>query len=279
MSVEAKYAFFDGAGRAADAAALPLDSICLGRGIFESILVVDGRLVLAREHLDRLIASAGALGIADAAEAERIFEGARAFAADNPIARAKLRVTIFSGSAPRGAPRGAPGLAVGVATLDGARPAGGPQALAVSAFRRSRHDPLASHKTVNYLFNLVALDAARREGFDDCIILDDDGNVAETARANLFFEIDGRLVTPRLGAILPGVMRGWILANAAGLGVAVYEADVPASALASAGGAIATNSVVGMAPVARIDGRPLDDAREAEWFKRLDDAFNAVVHA
>jgi branched-subunit amino acid aminotransferase/4-amino-4-deoxychorismate lyase len=141
--------------------------------------------------------------------------------------------------------------------------------LAVSSRVRSASDSLTRHKTVSYLANLVIRDQARKAGCDDALIVDSEGNVAETSTANVFVGLGSRIVTPSLGCILPGIVRQWVLRAAPAADVTVEECRLPAVALSHCEYAFVTNSVVGLVGVSKIAGRPLAPASSTPAFDRL----------
>lgn len=63
----------------------------------------------------------------------------------------------------------------------------------------------------NYINSILASTEAKQKGFDEALLLDSDGFLAEGPGANLFFEKDGKLFTPKLGNILPGITRATVL--------------------------------------------------------------------
>ncbi len=76
--------------------ALPFDALCLGRGLFETVLLIGGGLVLEREHLARLMASCGALSICDPSAVKPVWEAAARRACASGLERARLRVAVFA---------------------------------------------------------------------------------------------------------------------------------------------------------------------------------------
>ncbi len=144
-----------------------------------------------------------------------------------------------------------------------------PATLEIAAARSQAADALVRHKTVDYLRNLTARAAARAAGASDALFLDGDGNLAETTTANFFLIDGGTLVTPREGAILPGIVRAWTLCAAGRLGIEALEGDAAPETLDECEGAFVTNSIVGLQPVSRIGRMKLRDARESDVFKRL----------
>jgi len=259
----------DASGRKLAPSRLPVDSLSLGRGVFETVLFLSGKPVFAREHEARLRASCAELAIASDEEARGIFRVGLVRAAQRPLAAARGRIAVFAPSHR--------GSAAGLIALEKAGPAPVSVSLMISDARRSSDEPLYRHKTVNYLANLLLREDARRCGYDDAVILDTDGNVAEASVANMFLRVGGGLVTPKAGPVLPGIVRAWVLENAGGAGAFVEERDVPSSALDTCDFAFATNSIIGLVPVSRILTRNLLPASEVSWFQRLSKAYRQVL--
>ncbi len=77
--------------------------------------------------------------------------------------------------------------------------------------------------TGNYFCNSIAARQAKLAGFDDSILLDQNGFVAEATAANIFIYKDEQLITPALGACLPGLTRDSILSLGHKLNVPIIE--------------------------------------------------------
>ena len=75
----------------------------------------------------------------------------------------------------------------------------------------------------HYVNSLLASHEAKAKGFDEALLLDMNGNVAEAPGANLFYEKNGKLVTPAKGNILPGITRATVFELCAELGIEVEE--------------------------------------------------------
>ncbi len=75
----------------------------------------------------------------------------------------------------------------------------------------------------HYVNSLLASHEAKAKGFDEALLLDMNGNVAEAPGANLFYERDGKLFTPAKGNILPGITRATVFELCAELGIEVEE--------------------------------------------------------
>ncbi len=77
--------------------------------------------------------------------------------------------------------------------------------------------------TGHYVNSILSSQEAKANGYDEALLLDMNGMVAEGPGANLFFEKDGVLYTPPLGNILPGITRASVLQLCAGAGIQVVE--------------------------------------------------------
>jgi branched-chain amino acid aminotransferase len=75
--------------------------------------------------------------------------------------------------------------------------------------------------TGHYVNSILASQEAKSNGYDEALLLDMDGNVAEGPGANIFFEKDRKLFTPSLGNILPGITRATVLEICDELGIPV----------------------------------------------------------
>jgi branched-chain amino acid aminotransferase len=75
----------------------------------------------------------------------------------------------------------------------------------------------------HYVNSILATSEAKAKGYDEAVLLDSDGYLAECSGANLFFEKDGKLFTPQLGNILPGITRATVLELCEELGVELQQ--------------------------------------------------------
>ncbi len=86
----------------------------------------------------------------------------------------------------------------------------------------------------HYVNSILASQEAKAKGFDEALLTDMNGFVAEGPGANMFYEKDGRLFTPSVGNILPGITRATVLEICADLGIDVQEKQITISELKSA---------------------------------------------
>jgi branched-chain amino acid aminotransferase len=75
----------------------------------------------------------------------------------------------------------------------------------------------------HYVNSILACQDAKDKGYDEALVLDENGNVAESSGANVFYEKDGTLFTPAKGSILPGITRQTVLEICSELDIPVKE--------------------------------------------------------
>jgi branched-chain amino acid aminotransferase len=77
----------------------------------------------------------------------------------------------------------------------------------------------------HYVNSILAASEAKQKGFDEALLLDTDGFLAEGPGSNLFFEKNGELFTPKIGNILPGITRKTVFELSDKLGIKISEGD------------------------------------------------------
>ncbi len=238
--------------------------LLLGDGLFETLLAKDGALADLDAHLDRLAAGSLSLGLPalDRREAEHVMR--QALAGVN-APRAAVRLTLTAGSGGRGLDRPG-GPAVRLFASAAASPAPhGPARLSLSAVRRNEGSPASRLKTLAYLDNVLARREARANGADEAVMLNNRGEVACAAAANLFWVREGRLFTPGLDCgVLAGVIRARVIVAAARLGVEVAEVAAEPGDLEGAEAVFITNSLIGLRQAASLDAAIYEPSRLAE---------------
>jgi branched-chain amino acid aminotransferase/4-amino-4-deoxychorismate lyase len=226
--------------------------LTLGDGLFETVLARDAELVWWEEHCARLTAGCEVLGLPAPEEAVLRAQATSTLAqAGLTAGRAAVRITWTAGSGGRGLDRPeAPAPRLIVTAAPAPLPSG-PARLALSAIRRNEGSPASRLKTLSYLDNVMARTRARESGADEAVMLNNRGELACAAAANLFWIEGGRLETPALQCgVLAGVARARTIAAALVMGVEVAEVAAPAARLARAQAAFLTNSLIGVRPAA-----------------------------
>ncbi len=147
-------------------------------------------------------------------------------------------------------------------------------AITLSPYRRpTRETALVDAKAGSlYPNNARALIEARGRGFDNCLLCDMLGNIAELGTANIFMVKDGVVYTPAPnGTFLAGITRGRVIALLRASGATVVEATLRYSDFQSADEIFSTGNYTKVAAITRIDERDLQPgpvsrrARELYW--------------
>lgn len=128
--------------------------------------------------------------------------------------------------------------------------------LTLSRFRRVFSAPeLAWAKaSANYMPARLALQEARNGGFDDAILLDEQGLISEATTSNLFIVKHGSVVTPKLGSALQGITRATAIELLERSGEEVFECDLTPDDLRAAEEIILTGTAAEIGAVDRCDG-------------------------
>jgi len=118
--------------------------------------------------------------------------------------------------------------------------------------------PHVAKATGIYLNSMLATSEARRAGYDEAILLTDDGYVADGAGENIFVVKDGVIRTPPLAtSILPGITRDTVIQIAQDLGYVVEETNIIRSDLALADEVFMTGTATEVAPIRAVDDMEL----------------------
>ena len=225
----------------------------LGDGAFETMRFRQGAVRHWDRHLARLQNSARVLNIPLPYDGPHLLAAIADVARSNGLTDGVVRLTLSRGPGARGLLPPAdphPTVLVGMAPesppLDAAR-------MTVSTLtRRNEFSPLSAIKSLNYLDAILARQEAVARGFDDVILLNTAGNVAESSVSSIFAVVDGVLCTPPVSdGALPGVARGLILER-----MGAIERSMTPAQLLGAAQVILTN-VLGCRAVREIDGTVL----------------------
>ncbi len=223
-----------------------------GIGLFESILAVDDRLILIDQHLDRMEAGLTRLGLDNLRynRGKIIKTLTRAIKAHrSPVKKTKLFLTqghspMWPGSKPK--PKT-------IIIVTDHKLEFRPQKLLISPITISTDNPLRGAKTLNYLTEWMSQTKAVAAGYDQGIIVNQRGHIAETGSANIFIVKNGKLYTPPLeSGGLPGITRGEIMRLAQANKIVCREKKLTPTDLISADEVFTSSSFKIVWPVTQI---------------------------
>ena len=243
-------------------------SFSRGSAIFEVLefrTTSRGRAMFrAKAHADRMVNSAALLHMSLPTDSEGLVEIMRAVVAANAVPAGAVK--IFAYYAERGYRLIPPEQPVHLAAFcieEHALDDEGGWVEQVAAGTSSIRKPSPATMPIHakacgaYLTPYLAATEVLRAGYDDVVMLDESGFIAEGALANIFFVVGGVIRTPKLRNVLPGITRDSVIEIARQEGLTVEEADIlPEEALA-ADEAFYSSSVAHIRSIRSIDGNAI----------------------
>ena len=227
----------------------------VGDGVFETIKVERGAPFALTRHLDRLVRSAAGLGIGTP-DIAAIREGVDATIAGQELSFGRIRITVTSGIGPLGSPRGNQGLTSVVITEPCDRPPG-ISAIATVPWPRNDKGAIVGLKTTSYAENALMVEHALARGASEAVMPNTGGMLCEGTGSNIFYVIDGQLITPTLeSGCLAGVTRNLVLEWCQGE-IDVVERDAPIDILRRADEVILVGTTRDVQAISRVDDREL----------------------
>ena len=131
--------------------------------------------------------------------------------------------------------------------------------------------------TGNYITAVLAKREAVLRGYEDCVMLDSNGYVAESSGANLFIVRDGVLKTPPPPGILPGITRDTVMWLCEQRGWELRQMAFARDEMYSADEVFLTGTAAEVTPVREIDDRPIGDGVPGPFTLELQKAYLEMV--
>ena len=130
----------------------------------------------------------------------------------------------------------------------------------------------------NYLNSIIATQEAKRNGVDEAILLDQDGNVSEAPGENIFIVKDGQLITPSLSSsALEGITRDAILKIGKDLDIDVIERDFKRSELIMSEEIFLTGTAAEITPVISMDSKKIGTGKPGDITKKMMQEYLDIV--
>ncbi len=130
----------------------------------------------------------------------------------------------------------------------------------------------------NYINSMLALQEAIRDGYDEALLLDVDGFVAEGSGENIFIVRDGVIYTPDLTSALEGITRDTIFALARDNGLEIREKRITRDEVYIADEAFFTGSAAEVTPIRELDGRAIGSGTRGPITEMLQSQYFDLVH-
>ena len=229
--------------------------------VFEGERVYDGEIFKLEEHTSRLFYSAERMGIKIPYSQEEINEACKKIINIQKVKNGYVRPVVWRGSEMMAISAQRNKIHVAIATwewgsyfdpklkLKGIK-------LNISSWRRPNPNsvPWDTKAAGLYMICTLSKHEAERKGFNDSLMLDHEGNIAEATGANIFFkDKEGNLHTPVPDSFLDGITRREVIKIAKGKGIKVVERKIKTEEMKSFVGCFLTGTAAEITPVAQID--------------------------
>lgn len=259
-----------------------------GLGVFEGIRCYEGPaggswVFRLHEHTERLFASAHILGLAIPYTADEINEACLETVRRNGLRACYLRPLVFLGDGEMGLAAVNPvrvaiiawpwGSYLGDAGVrDGIR-------VKTSSFQRfTVNSMMTKAKAVgHYVNSILASVEVRRSGYDEALLLDAEGYVAECSGENIFIVKNGRVRTSPLTSVLPGITRDTVMTLLDDQGIACREERFTRDEIYIADEAFLTGTAAEVTPMRELDDRRVGSGRPGPVTQALQAAYARVV--
>ncbi len=260
-----------------------------GMGVFEGVRAYktdEGTAIFRlKEHTDRLFRSAHILQMKMPFSKEVLMEAQKAAVRENNLESAYMRPMCFYGAEAMGISAKTLSTHVIVAAWKWGAYMGQEaldNGIRVKTSSFSRHHVnitmCKAKANGNYMNSILAHQEAALDGYDEALLLDVDGFVAEGSGENVFIIRNGKLYTPDLTSALEGITRDTILQLAAEIGLTVIEKRITRDEVYSADEAFFTGTAAEVTPIRELDRRNIGEGTAGPITKQLQKMyFDAVT--
>ncbi|MDD5298668.1 MAG: branched-chain amino acid transaminase [Rhodocyclaceae bacterium] len=260
-----------------------------GMGVFEGVRAYkteSGTAIFRlKEHTERLFNSAHIFQMKMPWDRETIMEAHKAVVRENKLESCYLRPIVFYGSEAMGIAATTLSVHVAVAAWPwgaylGAE--GMEKGIRVKTSSFTRHhvniNMCRSKSVGTYTNSILAHQEVAHDGYDEALLLDVDGYVAEGAGENVFIVKNGKLYTPDLTSCLEGITRATVLELAAELGIPVIEKRITRDEVYCADECFFTGTAAEVTPIRELDNRQIGEGRRGPVTARIQSLFFDVVN-
>ena len=247
-----------------------------GWGVFSTLRVTDGVLFAWERHWARIERDAAAFHIQLPADSEKVRRKLLELVDANGAPSCTLRLCILRNGGGMWANPSPPRPSDVIALTADAKEWGEGVKLAYQANARHAASPFAGTKILSWSMNLTWLECAQERGFDEVILLNERGEVAECTSANIFIANGNQVWTPPLNSgCLPGITRELLLNEVRVPGVPLREKALTPGDLESADEVFITSTTRDLLPVYQIEGKNTGRVDRARL--KLQEAFSAYA--
>jgi branched-chain amino acid aminotransferase len=264
-------------------------SLHYGLAVFEGIRCYNGKAGSAifrlPEHVDRLFESAHIAMMSIPYDKKQIADAIVETVRVNKLDACYIRPLVYIGYGAMGLYPGDNPVRVAIAAWKwgsylGAEGLEKGIRAKISSFTRHHVNAAMPRAKISghYVNSILAKREVKADGYDEAILLDADGFVAEGTGENVFIVRHGKLITTPLTSVLEGITRNSVMQLARERNIPVVEERFTRDALYVADEVFVTGTAAELTPVREIDGRTIGNGKPGPLTKSLQKAFFDVVH-
>jgi len=260
-----------------------------GMGVFEGVRAYKAQqgtsIFRLQEHTNRLFRSAHIMNMQVPFDKKTIMEAQCAAVRENNLETAYIRPMLFYGS--EGLGLRADNLKVHAmiaawswGTYLGADALETGIRIKTSSFTRHHVNITMCKAKANghYINSMLALQEALSCGYDEALLLDVDGYIAEGSGENIFIVRDGIIYTPELTSALDGITRDTIIKLAADFKIPVKEKRITRDEVYIADEAFFTGTAAEVTPIRELDKRIIGEGKRGPITEKIQSAYFDLVH-
>ncbi|MBX7126942.1 MAG: branched-chain-amino-acid transaminase [Cyclobacteriaceae bacterium] len=253
-----------------------------GYGVFEGIRAYDTvngtKIFRPHDHYERLKRSCSLMGIPFHFGVEELVQITYQVVEKNKFRNAYVRPLVYC--SPNMALTSPNEVSLMIAAWECEQhPDIHPERVCISSFQRPNPKAVTMEAKVCglYVNSILATQEAKKRGFDDGLLLDMHGFVAEGPGANFFYEKDGVIYTPPAGSILPGITRDTVISICRELEIPVEETLFRPEDLYEADSAFFSSTMLEIVGIESIEGQPFRKKWKGSLSAHIQETYRCIV--
>lgn len=221
-----------------------------GLGVFETILVLEGKPRFIELHYERLMQGCKKLDLQLVLDIQQLKAQVQALIAKNSFINSRLKLICF---------RDIKGSSTLITVSDYDYKENFCEQgydICLSETKRNPHSPIPYIKSINYAENILAREKAFSQGYQESLFMNVYGKLCEGTVSNIFWIRDNLVFTPEISCgILNGITRSQVIQLCKELNLELHEGSYELEKLLEAEEAFVTNSLIGIMPINRVNNK------------------------